>query len=139
MPDAGRTSVLIVDDELLVAQTIGRIISRATDCEVVVFAEPEAALRHLEDGSCPDLVISDTNMPGLRGPQFLEQVRRFAPEALCVIMSGYDRGEAQQTVQDGVAHHYLPKPWDGLESVLAFVKEASERRLTRIRRLKSSV
>lgn len=128
MPDAGQISVLIVDDELLVARAIGNIVRRA-GCAAAVFSAPQAALSYLESGNRPDLVISDTNMPEIRGPQFLVEVRRLAPNALRVIMSGLDGGEARQTVQSGVAHDYMPKPWDGPESVLAFVQMASARRL----------
>ncbi len=66
-----------------------------------------------------DVVITDQNMPGMRGTELLERVRVHHPQALRVLISGQSEGSV---VFDGlrVAHQFLLKPCN-LDEVIATV------------------
>src|SRR5919198_4577642 len=78
--------ILVVDDEPEVAKALRRILTRR-GFEVEVAASGEEGLARLERFA-PDIVISDYRMPGMKGPEFLDQVRRRASSAVRFLISG---------------------------------------------------
>jgi DNA-binding response OmpR family regulator len=81
-----RGSVLIVDDEPIVAEVVSRHLERAgysteiaTGCSFAVNAA--AALR-------PDLVVLDVNLPGCKGQQLMRRLRGEDHDRPAVIMLG---------------------------------------------------
>ena len=57
-------NILLVDDEEMVAQTLGRLLQRLGHCSQTA-SSGMAALRCLE-AQTPDLVLTDVQMPGAR-------------------------------------------------------------------------
>jgi len=81
-----KESLLIVDDEPLIRTTLSWTL---TDCGYSV--------RTAEDGfsalieirkQIPDIILSDLNMPGMSGYEFLSVVRRRFPAVPLIAMSG---------------------------------------------------
>lgn len=73
------TSVLIVDDSLVTANTLGSILS-GHGCQVETYASGEAGWERLVAGASgedriPDLVLLDLKMPGLDGMTLLARIR----------------------------------------------------------------
>jgi CheY-like chemotaxis protein len=115
--DKRRPKVLIVDDEPEVAKALRRMLTRrGFDVETVTSAAE--ALERLEP-LAPDIVISDYRMPGMKGPDLLDEVKRRAPAAARFLISGQTAlGDAAGGVS-AAGHHVLPKPWDNDELVAA--------------------
>ncbi len=105
--------VLIVDDQPSLLNALRRTLS--SDYAVVAVESAEEALAKLEGGVQFDAIVTDTNMPGMRGPRLLDVVRTRWPDIARVIMSGDDQGEAQVAYADGRAHEFLVKPWSSGE------------------------
>lgn len=79
--------LLIVDDEKLVRQMIADYLER--DYTVVTEENAENALIR-SDLSTFDLVISDINMPGIPGYEFLKEVKRRNPSVRTALITAYD-------------------------------------------------
>jgi two-component system, OmpR family, response regulator VicR len=103
--------VLIVDDEIQVAKALRRLLVRhGFEAEIATSAE-EGLERLTAFG--PDIVVSDYRMPGMRGPQFLDEVKRRAPATACFLVSG--QVDLATTEPGRSAYPILPKPWEGDE------------------------
>ncbi len=83
--------VLIVDDDMVVAKTLARVLRR--EC-VTVETRALAALDRIARGEEFDLVICDVMMPGHDGREVVTRMRAVSAEPpVFVLMSGYDNLE----------------------------------------------
>jgi HD-like signal output (HDOD) protein len=100
----------VVDDQVAVLDT-AVLILRGIDAQwqVIGFSDPQAALAAVKS-KAPDLILSDQLMPGMLGSQLLEEVRKVAPAAIRVIMSGYVSLNKLTLITS--AHQYIAKPFD---------------------------
>ncbi|MEN9508997.1 MAG: hypothetical protein RLZZ621_1560, partial [Gemmatimonadota bacterium] len=79
LPDRGGASILVVDDELAVAQVVAQALAQAGHA-VQIFTKPEEALAAVRHASTAvDLLITDQTMPGLTGDQLAEAVHVLRP------------------------------------------------------------
>jgi two-component system NtrC family sensor kinase len=118
--------ILIVDDEPLVAKALGRAMARQ-GFEVALALEPEEALALLDDFA-PDVVISDFNMPGMNGLEFLRQVEVRSPYALRIILSGCaDPNSPFVAYAASERCRLVWKPWDN-KQLAAMLREMLLRR-----------
>ncbi len=93
---AGRT-ILLVEDERLVARTTRRILKRS-GFVVTLAHDGETAIRLLEAGDPPDLLLTDLHMPGRDGLSILHEVHRRWPKLPAVLVTG----RADQAVRGAV-------------------------------------
>lgn len=106
-----RQSVLFVDDDPAILGAIRRLLLDEP-YEVRTCGNPVAALGEVK-ASPPTVVVADYYMPTINGPDFLLGVRRIAPFAVRMILTGKpDLGAVVAAVQDGAVHKFLLKPWD---------------------------
>ncbi len=89
-PVLSQKRVLIADDEELIRQTLGDVLT-ACGCDVDLACNGSEALHLLEKGSY-DLVISDIKMPGADGYEVYEAARRASPDVKVILITafGYD-------------------------------------------------
>jgi two-component system cell cycle sensor histidine kinase/response regulator CckA len=83
-----RARVLLVDDEQLILN-IAETVLREHAFEVLTATSWTDALEIVNRDPPPDLVISDLVMPGMQGPELLDEVKHVAPDTARVLMSGY--------------------------------------------------
>lgn len=104
-----RQRILFVDDEPQLLNGLRRMLWDRRDAWEMHFATSGAeALALLEEVSM-DAVVSDVRMPGMDGPEFLEQVRNRWPGTIRIILSGHsDREYVLRSVRP--AHQFLSKP-----------------------------
>ncbi len=57
-----------------------------------------------------DLIVSDVVMPGMDGPAMVREVRKLAPDAPVLFMSGYAEEQLRKEI-DIDAVEFLPKPF----------------------------
>ena len=111
-PTEATTTVMIVDDEEIVTQSLRSFLEFETDYEIATFQTPREALQMLKKRPV-DLVISDFLMPEMNGLQFLAEVRRMYPQVPRVILTGYaDKENAIRAINEIGLYQYLEKPWD---------------------------
>jgi signal transduction histidine kinase len=106
---ARQTSVLLVEDDLIAAMRVGRLLARggpaATVRTAATLAEAEVAFGE----EAYDLVLLDLSLPDAFGVDLIEAVRRLAPDAALVVLTGlHDDKLARAALQHG-AQDYLHK------------------------------
>jgi eukaryotic-like serine/threonine-protein kinase len=88
----GSETILVVDDEPLVRESLGRMLNRL-GYTVLLAADGEEALRvaseHLDAIA---LVITDVLMPGMNGLELARELNRQAPRLKVLFVSGYTDG-----------------------------------------------
>jgi CheY-like chemotaxis protein len=105
--------VLIVDDELLVAESMRRVL--ADEFEVTATTEPSAALARLTSGDqWYDVILCDVMMPGIDGVELHARVARVAPEiaARFIFVTGGILLPHVQARLEGISNLVLAKPFD---------------------------
>ena len=80
-----KPSLLVVDDESLVRTCLSEILSGA-GYAVQIASDGFSALAAIRE-DIPDLILSDLNMPGMSGFEFLSIVRRRFPSIRVIAMS----------------------------------------------------
>jgi response regulator RpfG family c-di-GMP phosphodiesterase len=73
------------------------------------------------------MVISDQNMPGLTGVEFLSQVRKLYPDVIRIVFtSSHDPKVFADAVNEAGIHKFIMKDWDA-ERLRAEVRDVSRR------------
>ncbi|MDP2304981.1 MAG: sigma-54 dependent transcriptional regulator [Pseudomonadota bacterium] len=130
--------VLVVDDH---AEVVGWLVEELTDEGYTVegCTDPAAALPRIVEGGF-DLVVSDVEMPGLRGIELMAAVHKQRPGQLVVLITAFGSVDlAVQAVRAGAAD-FVTKPFAIEVLVLAIERALRERRMRReIVRLRQTV
>lgn len=121
-------SILIVDDEEIIRESISFILSKE-GYRVVEAANGRIALDRIRDDSF-DLVLTDLEMPEMKGIELLDNVVKFSPETLVVIITAYGSIDTAIAALRRGAVDYILKPVE-FDELLVKV-----RRLLQTRRLK---
>jgi PAS domain S-box-containing protein len=104
-PQPRSALILLVDDEELVRHATADML-REMGHEVVEAASASGALKLLEDRPEVELIVTDYLMPGVRGTELIDQIRKVRPDLKAVLITGYARIAAELP---GVAR--LSKPF----------------------------
>ncbi len=114
-----KPAILTVDDDPAVSQAITHDLRRqyGADYQIVRATSGAEALTMLSKFALRDrpvaLIASDQRMPEMTGVEFLEQSRRYAPDAKLVLLTAYaDTDVAIRAINDIGLDYYLLKPWD---------------------------
>jgi CheY-like chemotaxis protein len=107
----GAGDVLVIDDDAILRDLVadwleaaGYKVRKACDCE--------AARKAVQD-SAPALIISDMFMPGACGAAAIAELKRHAPSAPLIAVSGYFKAGCGVSVDEALAAgaaRALPKP-----------------------------
>lgn len=129
--------VLVVDDEPLVGQAIRRVLSRAGYSTLVV-TDGTTALRHVAEFE-PQAVVSDLNMPGFNGIEFLRGVRQRDRDLPVILITCKPDVDSAMTALNDGAFKYLQKPLDHDELVKVVGSAVRLHQLARLKREASAV
>ncbi len=102
--------ILLVDDEELILETVGRFLEKCGyDCLPVSSGDKAWERLQKEDF---DLVITDITMPGMDGIQLMKEAKKKSPNLNFIVMTGHvDEFSFVQIVEEG-ASDFLTKPFD---------------------------
>jgi CheY-like chemotaxis protein len=111
-PGGGRPSVLVVDDESIIAQLVADLLD-GEGYEVETAADGRAALDRLAQRSY-DAVLSDLRMPELDGLGLFRAIEQRHPELLrrFVFITGTSAQDEYQGFIDDAKVPVLTKPFD---------------------------
>ena len=126
---ADATSVLVVDDETSILETI-RILFRNEGFAVHVASSGKTGVEEMRRLR-PDVMITDVRMPGITGLDLLSAARSFDSDMPVILMTAQATLQsAMQAVNEG-AYYYIQKPFRN-DELLAIVRRAAEHRNLRV-------
>lgn len=130
--DALKTSlhprILVVDDDAEARNGLGSLLRG--EGFVVEVAEDGAAALVAVRACCPDVVLTDLNMPNIDGLELCRTLRVLEPDLPVVVASAGDTPAAIRAMKEG-AGDYLTKPLD-LDAVLISIRHAIEERAAKV-------
>jgi DNA-binding response OmpR family regulator len=108
--------ILVVDDEVRVAQTLR--VALSAEFDVTWTADPAEALAWLNAGDSYDVILCDLVMPKMNGVELCARVREFSPEvaARFVFMASGSLTPRVQELLATVSNTVLCKPF-GLDDL----------------------
>lgn len=108
---AGNETILIVDDEKSIRETVSQILSRS-GYTVLAAEDGESALNIYQSGRGQiDLVILDVVMPGMGGRQCLEKLLEMNPDIKVIMTSGYSNTGPAKDILQGQIQNFISKPY----------------------------
>ncbi len=120
-----KPAVLLLDDDERDLMLLEEIL-RPDGFQVLKTTDPTRAFELLASHPV-GMVISDQNMPGLTGVEFLIQVRKLYPDVIRIIFtSSQDPKVFADAVNEAGIHKFIMKDWDR-ERLRAEVREVSRR------------
>jgi CheY-like chemotaxis protein len=107
---ARRTSVLVVEDEILISKLIAEVLSE-NGFDVHAVPDGEEALHYFESGAEVDVLFTDINLLGrMDGSMLARQVRAQRPELPIIYCSGcYSHSALMPPVPRSI---FVKKPYD---------------------------
>ncbi len=109
-------TIMFVDDEAGIRNALKRLF--ADTPHKLLFADSAAqALELMKTNTCA-VIVSDNQMPGESGIEFLCKARLLAPDTVRVMMTAYaDLGTTLHAINRCEAYRFVVKPWDDQELV----------------------
>jgi EAL domain-containing protein (putative c-di-GMP-specific phosphodiesterase class I)/CheY-like chemotaxis protein len=119
-------ALLLVDDSDADRELLERALA-SDDFRIVTANSPQAGFEALARHGA-EIVVSDHNMPGMTGVEFLNNVRKLYPGAVRVVATGEDDSVTMRgAVNVAGIHKFLSKKWEP-ERLRAEVRDAYRRR-----------
>src|SRR6266850_5473028 len=112
-------TLLIVDDDTLIRDTLHELLSSSHECHTADRAEQALAYLDIETY---DAVLTDLSMPGLSGRDLLRYIQAKHSATPVIVISGMDGGDGQELLEMG-AFAFFTKPFK-LEEIEVAVDRA---------------
>ena len=91
--DNGRIKVIMVDDQEVIRQAFGMLISNDATVNLIgAFGDGEEAIK-MVPVLAPDVVILDVKMPRVNGIQASQQIREKNPDIGIILLTAYEESE----------------------------------------------
>lgn len=115
-------NILIIDDDIQIVNSIKRVLHHHR-YRVEYTTTPEHSFEMLLNNDF-DIVICDQRMPGTSGIEILKFVKKFLPETVRILMTGYtDIDIVVTAINEGNIYKYISKPWDN-EKLIEIVENS---------------
>ncbi len=109
MKNGKKWRLLVVDDATYLLFSLRRLLAdMADEWEMVFMDNPAVALTAACEESF-DVILSDYQMPGLRGTDLVRKIKAVTPEAVCLIMTGSEADTQMLLAMDEVSE-VIQKP-----------------------------
>jgi len=103
-----RRTVLVVDDESLIADTLAEILNDSGDFDAIAVHDGERALEQAQDRA-PDILITDVVMPGINGIELAKSIRSRYPKTRIILLSG--QAQARDLMREASHEGYAFELW----------------------------
>lgn len=118
-------TILFVDDEQYVLNAVTRAFADE-NFHLRTVTTPREALSIVREEEVA-VVVTDNLMPGTRGIDLLEAVKRISPDTLKIIMTGFaDLPTAIEAINIGEVFRFVVKPWKN-EELIQVINDAVSR------------
>lgn len=107
-----KKKILVVDDELSIRLLLENYLGKSY--EVTTKSDGMEAVKWLQDGNLPDLIVADIQMPNIDGIQFIAQIRAsgFYKDIPLIILSGIESSQEKIKCLKMGANDYVVKPFN---------------------------
>lgn len=126
--------ILVVDDEPLVRDIVGKGLSRMGGYDVEVAQSGPEAIEKMEKDVF-DLVLTDLKMPEMDGLELLKTIKGTRPEVTVILMTAYGSIETAVEAMRMGANDYITKPVNFNDLLIHISKAQKESSLLRENRL----
>jgi two-component system repressor protein LuxO len=117
MNSDSKGSILFVDDEINILDALTRSV-RGLNLKVHSANSAKEGIAILKQNDI-DIVISDKNMPGMGGNEFLQEVARRWPETVRIMLTAYTELNAvMDAINTGRVWSFMQKPWNNDELII---------------------
>lgn len=113
-------TILIVDDEQEMAQSLGRIIERKGEKALIALTGEEAVKLYKDNK--PDCVFLDLHLSEMKGTEVLDKLKEIDSKVKAYFITGDQGFIDKQTPESIGALGYLIKPID-VEEIVKIIKE----------------
>ncbi len=114
--------IVVVDDEVSVANFIGEVL-RDKGYPTVVFTESPQALEYLKENlDKVALLLTDGSMPSISGLELVEQIKTLRSDLPVIYITAYTQSTDSETLTRLGVNTYLQKPFS-IEAMLEAVAE----------------
>jgi len=115
MSDPKIPKVLVVEDDMSIQLIIKHSLGK--QFQVFSFTNGLDALAFLQEGSLPDIIISDLNTPEMGGLELISQLKMsgFFSAIPVLVLSGDENTETRIKCLDSGADDYVVKPFNPRE------------------------
>ncbi|MBI5098772.1 MAG: response regulator [Nitrospirae bacterium] len=118
-------TILFVDDEEYILNSVERLFADSG----MTILKAENAKRALDFFSKEEIavIVSDNQMPGMKGTELLARVRDISPDTLKILMTAHaDLAVAVDAINKGEVFRFITKPWND-DALVQTVEEAVKR------------
>ena len=112
MTDDPELTVLVVDDDFMVASIHTRFVDRTPGYRVVGTAATGATALSEIDRLAPDLVLLDVHLPDLSGIEVLRRLRGAGNDVGVLVVTAAREADTVRAAAAAGAAHYLVKPFE---------------------------
>ena len=121
-------TILLVDDEPNVTDALKRALRREPYEFLTAVSSVEA--QQILERQHVDVVISDEQMPGMSGSEFLSKVRKQFPHTIRMILSGQASLEAAvRAINEGEVYRFFLKPCNPTDLIFTVQQALTHKRL----------
>lgn len=134
----GRGYIMVLDDDREMGSWLTDLLTDE-GYSVETYQQGDDLLAALEQ-ECPDLLITDLVLDGLRGMDVLRRAKQQAPALAAIMITAFGSIETAVEAMRLGAFYYLTKPFKGADLLLLVERALQEKYLrTEIRRLRREV
>ena len=122
-------SILLVDDELLVLETLRDYVDwKSLNCKVYTARNGQRAIEQIQEHE-PDIIITDIQMPIMNGIELAKWVKETNQKGKLVFLTGYDDFDYIKEAFNVDAVDYILKPFSvaGIEKAVNKIKMILEK------------
>lgn len=104
------TRLLIVDDEMIVLESVSQVLKTHYDDIVIETAKNAREGLIKVEHFRPHIIMTDIRMPGMNGLEFIERIRKVDNQVKIIIVSAYDQFEFAKDAVKYNVEDYILKP-----------------------------
>ncbi|WP_323992672.1 response regulator transcription factor [Nguyenibacter sp. L1] len=112
-PPGRRISVLLVEDQIMILDALAALLALEPDLDIAGRASDGMQALAMARRLCPDVLVSDIEMPGLTGLELAERLRAHALPTRVVVLTTFGRTGYLRRALDAGVHAYLLKDSPG--------------------------
>ena len=110
LPSPRSGTIMLVEDEDAVRAFSARVLKNK-GFTVLEFSNADEALKEIEKGTEPDLLLTDMMMPGMDGETLAQLAKERYPSLRVILMSGYSEDFARHGKDESKTFSFLAKPF----------------------------